>query len=178
MRLVGSNSNVWTNGFGESCAAIVSNNVSAASPWLAFFSNWGPRHRSHTAWPPPERAGGVYRWLARYTKLCRRTGSQLRDSSPWSPNMIRYDIERNRRIRQVRTVVWEDGAARPLLPDPAVDGLRPRVARIYPGTFPSGAADRFDEVIARKNGLPPVHPGEIINEDILPCGGLTVTAAS
>jgi len=31
--------------------------------------------------------------------------------------MMRYDIERNRRIRQVRTVVWEDGAARPLLPD-------------------------------------------------------------
>jgi len=30
---------------------------------------------------------------------------------------MRYDIERNRRIRQVRTVVWEDGAARPLLPD-------------------------------------------------------------
>src|SRR5260370_40843069 len=117
MRLVGSNSNVWTNGFGKSCAAIVSNNVSGASPWLAFFSNWGPRHRSHTAWPPPERAGGVYRWLARYPKLCRRTVSQLRDPSPWSPNMIRYDIERNRRIRQVRTVVWEDGAARPLLPD-------------------------------------------------------------
>ena len=31
--------------------------------------------------------------------------------------MTRYNIERNRRIRQVRTVVWEDGAARPLLPD-------------------------------------------------------------
>jgi antitoxin HigA-1 len=30
----------------------------------------------------------------------------------------------------------------------------------------------------RKNGLPPVHPGEIIREDILPSAGLTVTAAA
>jgi len=30
----------------------------------------------------------------------------------------------------------------------------------------------------RKNGLPPVHPGEIIREDILPEAGLSVTAAA
>jgi addiction module HigA family antidote len=30
----------------------------------------------------------------------------------------------------------------------------------------------------RKNGLPPVHPGGIINEDILPSVGLSVTAAA
>lgn len=30
----------------------------------------------------------------------------------------------------------------------------------------------------KKNGLPPVHPGEIIREDILPEAGLSVTAAS
>lgn len=30
----------------------------------------------------------------------------------------------------------------------------------------------------RKNGLPPVHPGEILKEDILPSAGLTVTAAA
>jgi addiction module HigA family antidote len=30
----------------------------------------------------------------------------------------------------------------------------------------------------RKNRLPPVHPGEIIKEDILPSAGLTVTAAA
>ena len=30
----------------------------------------------------------------------------------------------------------------------------------------------------RKNGLPPVHPGEIIKEDILPSAGLSVTAAA
>ena len=30
----------------------------------------------------------------------------------------------------------------------------------------------------RKNGLPPVHPGEIIKEDILPPVGLSVTAAA
>jgi addiction module HigA family antidote len=30
----------------------------------------------------------------------------------------------------------------------------------------------------RKNGLPPVHPGEIIREDILPEVGLSVTAAA
>jgi antitoxin HigA-1 len=29
-----------------------------------------------------------------------------------------------------------------------------------------------------KNGLPPVHPGEIIKEDILPSAGLSVTAAA
>jgi addiction module HigA family antidote len=30
----------------------------------------------------------------------------------------------------------------------------------------------------RKNGLPPVHPGEIIREDVLPSAGLSVTAAA
>ena len=30
----------------------------------------------------------------------------------------------------------------------------------------------------RKNGLPPVHPGEIIKGDILPSVGLSVTAAA
>jgi len=30
----------------------------------------------------------------------------------------------------------------------------------------------------RKNGLPPVHPGEIIKRDILPSVGLSVTAAA
>lgn len=30
----------------------------------------------------------------------------------------------------------------------------------------------------RRNGLPPVHPGEIIKEDILPAAGLSVTAAA
>jgi len=32
--------------------------------------------------------------------------------------------------------------------------------------------------MANKNGLPPVHPGEIIRDDILPETGLSVTAAS
>jgi addiction module HigA family antidote len=30
----------------------------------------------------------------------------------------------------------------------------------------------------KKNGLPPVHPGEILKEDILPSAGLSVTAAA
>jgi addiction module HigA family antidote len=30
----------------------------------------------------------------------------------------------------------------------------------------------------KKNGLPPIHPGEIIKEDILPSVGLSVTAAA
>ena len=30
----------------------------------------------------------------------------------------------------------------------------------------------------RNNGLPPIHPGEIIREDILPSTGLSVTAAA
>ena len=32
--------------------------------------------------------------------------------------------------------------------------------------------------MGRKNRLPPVHPGEIIKEDILPSVGLSVTAAA
>jgi addiction module HigA family antidote len=32
--------------------------------------------------------------------------------------------------------------------------------------------------VERKNGLPPVHPGEFIKEDILPSVGLSVTAAA
>jgi addiction module HigA family antidote len=35
-----------------------------------------------------------------------------------------------------------------------------------------------EEVMGRKKGLPPVHPGEIIKEDILPSVGLSVTAAA
>jgi addiction module HigA family antidote len=34
------------------------------------------------------------------------------------------------------------------------------------------------EVVEKKNGLPPVHPGEVIKEDILPSTGLSVTAAA
>src|SRR6267143_3993257 len=30
----------------------------------------------------------------------------------------------------------------------------------------------------RKNGMPPIHPGEIIKQDILPSVGLSVTAAA
>jgi addiction module HigA family antidote len=36
---------------------------------------------------------------------------------------------------------------------------------------------REDEM-QRRNGLPPVHPGEIIREDVLPAVGLSVTAAA
>ena len=32
--------------------------------------------------------------------------------------------------------------------------------------------------MARNNRLPPVHPGEIIKEDVLPSVGLSVTAAA
>ena len=32
--------------------------------------------------------------------------------------MMRYDIEETAVYEKVRTVVWEDGAASPLLPDP------------------------------------------------------------
>ena len=32
--------------------------------------------------------------------------------------------------------------------------------------------------MTRRNGLPPVHPGEIIKQDILPSAGLSVTAAA
>jgi addiction module HigA family antidote len=35
-----------------------------------------------------------------------------------------------------------------------------------------------EEVVERKNSLPPVHPGEILKEDILPSVGLSVTAAA
>ncbi len=35
-----------------------------------------------------------------------------------------------------------------------------------------------EETVKRKNRQPPVHPGEIIKEDILPSVGLSVTAAA
>src|SRR5579863_8314915 len=35
-----------------------------------------------------------------------------------------------------------------------------------------------EKAMATKNGLPPVHPGEIIKQDILPSAGLSVTAAA
>ena len=33
-------------------------------------------------------------------------------------------------------------------------------------------------MMEKKNGMPPIHPGEIIKEDILPSAGLSVTAAA
>jgi addiction module HigA family antidote len=33
-------------------------------------------------------------------------------------------------------------------------------------------------MMERKNGLPPVHPGEILKEDVLPATGLSVTEAA
>src|ERR1700683_1845198 len=36
----------------------------------------------------------------------------------------------------------------------------------------------WEDFMERKNGLPPVHPGEILKEDILPSAGLSVTAAA
>jgi addiction module HigA family antidote len=35
-----------------------------------------------------------------------------------------------------------------------------------------------ERVMKRRNGLPPIHPGEIIKEDILPSVGLSVTGAA
>lgn len=35
-----------------------------------------------------------------------------------------------------------------------------------------------DGAMKRRNGLPPIHPGEIIKEDILPSVGLSVTGAA
>jgi addiction module HigA family antidote len=35
-----------------------------------------------------------------------------------------------------------------------------------------------EEIMERKNGLPPVHPGEILKEDVLPATGLSVTEAA
>jgi addiction module HigA family antidote len=36
----------------------------------------------------------------------------------------------------------------------------------------------LEEIMERKNGLPPVHPGEILKEDVLPATGLSVTEAA
>ena len=35
-----------------------------------------------------------------------------------------------------------------------------------------------ERAMKRRNGLPPIHPGEIIKEDILPSVGLSVTGAA
>ena len=35
-----------------------------------------------------------------------------------------------------------------------------------------------EELMEKKNQLPPVHPGEIVREDVLPSTGLSVTAAA
>jgi addiction module HigA family antidote len=35
-----------------------------------------------------------------------------------------------------------------------------------------------EDVMERRNGLPPVHPGEVIMNDILPSVGLSVTSAA
>ena len=35
-----------------------------------------------------------------------------------------------------------------------------------------------EKTLERRNGLPPVHPGEILREDILPEVGLSITAAA
>jgi len=42
----------------------------------------------------------------------------------------------------------------------------------------SGPGTQRQEAMQRKSGLPPIHPGEILKEDILPSVGLSVTAAA
>jgi hypothetical protein len=95
---------------------------------------------------PRQRSDGRNSLFAAWTAASvhgRRPITSLDDSHHW----IRYNIRRNRRIRQVRTVVWEDGAARPLLPDrrapsppiapPESGGLRGRRRpRAKPGARP------------------------------------------
>jgi addiction module HigA family antidote len=52
-----------------------------------------------------------------------------------------------------------------------------QVKKLCTSTLKTTIRDR-DKVMERKNGLPPVHPGEIIKQDILPSVGLSVTAAA
>jgi addiction module HigA family antidote len=51
----------------------------------------------------------------------------------------------------------------------------PSIVQQGPG-HDDGGGDRLPPL--SKNGLPPVHPGEIIKQDILPCAGLSVMAAA
>jgi hypothetical protein len=124
----GATSSGWTPGFGANCAAFASNHANAARPSLRFFSDRGsPRMRPGGSLPPG-RAGGVWLSAPRSSAPCLRSGSLNRSWRLCFLDMLRYTVKRNRRIRQVRTVVWEDGAARPLLPDP--------------GTFSAAAPDK------------------------------------
>ncbi len=77
--------------------------------------------------------------------------------------MRRYNIKRNRRIRQVRTVVWEDGAVRLLLPDRRVPCPALR------------ASEEADEGVGRRRGRLPhkaaqPQPNRVLNScTILAC---------
>jgi addiction module HigA family antidote len=65
-------------------------------------------------------------------------------------------------------------------------GIGSIVCKARRGGGPCGSLDRTstskittrEDEMKSKNGLPPVHPGEIIREDILPEAGLSVTAAA
>src|ERR1022692_4421119 len=118
MRLVGSNSNAWTSGCGVNCAATASSSANEAPPVPRYCGRWASRRRRPAKWAVRAKGRGVWPVARRFTAPCRPGGFASRDSYLCSLNMTRYTIKRNRRIRQVCTVVWEDGAVRPLLPDP------------------------------------------------------------
>jgi hypothetical protein len=106
-----------TSGFGAGCAATASSSANAASPSPGYSGSWAcPPHRQ-AEWVVPARGRGVSPIALRSTEPCRSDGSTLRDSSHLSPNMTRYTINETAVYIQVSTVVWEDGAVRPLLPD-------------------------------------------------------------
>jgi addiction module HigA family antidote len=97
------------------------------------------------------------------------------------------------RILQLLEVAGKPGGyerCRLSLPRPARQAETPVGARDWelPDRLSAGRAKALcmsilkttirEEVMERKNGLPPVLPGEIIKEDILPSVGLSVTAAA
>src|ERR1700674_1428135 len=93
MRLVGSNYNAWTNGFGENCAVIVSSNASAAAPWPGSSGNWAcPRFRLADS-PCRGKVRGVWPSPGRRIQPCLSNGFLDKGSFHWSSNMMRYDIE-------------------------------------------------------------------------------------
>ena len=58
--------------------------------------------------------------------------------------------------------------------DMNIAGTGSTVCKVTCGDGPCASQDEME----KKNRLPPVHPGEIIREDILPQAGLSVTAAA
>ena len=137
-----------------------------------------PAHRTVLASHP--RRGAATQSGVRHTWTCRRPVEVTRAAVRWGQLLSLLEVAGRPEDMNIAGFRFHGPQGNP-------KRWPVRVAGNYRITFAGQAKTLWmsilkttirEEVMERKNGLPPVHSGEIIKEDILPSVGLSVTAAA